>query len=75
MQQEFRAKRESAAKAYEAAARRDQVAAEKEETLMRLQEFEFLLLDTADKDPNYVALVNMKKDRIIAKYKLPSRQH
>ena len=74
MHQEFRAKREFAEKAYEAAAKRDQVAAEKEETLMRLKEFEFLLLDTTGKDPNYVALVNMEKDRIIAKYKLPPRK-
>ena len=67
MHQEFRAKREDAARAYQATA-------ENQATQMRLKEFEFLLLDTKDKDPHYVALVNMEKDRIIMKYRLPPRQ-
>ena len=48
--------------------------AEKEETLMRLKEFEFLLLDTTGKDPNYVRLINLEKDRINEKYGLEKRQ-
>ena len=59
---------------YEVVPKRDQVAAEKEEMLIRHKEFEFLLTETAGKDPTYVALVNMEKDRIIAKYNLPPRQ-
>ena len=50
MQQEYRLKREDLAKAYRATA-------EKEEKLMRLKEFEFLLLDTIG-NPNYVCLIN-----------------
>ena len=67
MREEYRAKREDASKAYQATA-------ENQYTQLRLKEIEFLLLDTTGKDPNYVALVNMEKDRIIAKYGLQPRQ-
>lgn len=66
LREAFRSKREDAAKAYQATA-------ENQLTQQRLKEFEFLLLDTTGEDPHYVALVNMEKDRIIAKYGLPPR--
>jgi hypothetical protein len=67
MQQEFRAKRVDVVRAYQATV-------ENQNTQTRLKEIEFLLIDTEGKDPHYVALVNMEKDRIIKKYGLPPRQ-
>ena len=66
MRKEYRAKREDAARAYQATA-------ENQATQQRLRELEFLMLDTTLKDPQHVALVNMENDRIIKKLGLPPR--
>jgi hypothetical protein len=66
LREEYRAKREDAALAYKATA-------ENQYAAIRSRDFEFLLLDTTGKDPYYVTLVNMEKDRIIEKYGLPKR--
>lgn len=64
MREKYRAKREDAARAY-------QVTAKNQATQQRLRELEILMFDTTGRDPTYVALVNMKKDRINKKLGLP----
>ena len=67
MREEYRAKREDAARAYQATA-------ENQATQQRLREIEFLMLDTTEKDPHYVEFVKMKKERIAKKLRLPPRK-
>ena len=67
MREELRSKHAEAARAYQATA-------ENQATQQRLREMEFLMLDTTGKDPHWVALVNMKKDKIAKKLGLPHRQ-
>lgn len=60
MREEYRAKCEEAARPYQATV-------ENQAIQERLKQLEFLMLDTTGKDPTYVALINMEKDRIIKK--------
>ena len=64
LRDEYQAKREDASLAYKATA-------ENQYSAIRTRDFEFLLVDTTGKDPYYVTLVNMEKDRIMEKYGFP----
>ena len=66
MQHEYHLKREDASKAYRATI-------EKDETITRLEEMKFLMIDATDKDLNVVSWINEEKDRIIKKYNLQHR--
>ena len=67
MTSEYRIKRETAQEAYRAAK-------EKDDTITRLEEMRFLMLETPDNDPNVTFWINSEKDRIMKKYNLQPRQ-
>ena len=60
-------KRETAQEAY-------RVAKEKDQTIQRLEEIKFLIIDTSNEDPNITFWINSENDRIIKKYNLQPRQ-
>lgn len=67
MTYEYRMKRETAQEVYRAAK-------EKDETIQKLEEMKFLMIDTSDKNPNIVCWINSENDRIIKKSNLQLRQ-
>lgn len=67
MTSEYHVKREVAQEAYRAAKEKDQ-------TIQKLEELKFLMIETVGKDPNVAFWIDMEKDKIIKNYNLQPRQ-